>query len=135
MKFKVTELTRDDIVTILSDGLFGSDWLDADYNREDWEKIPEGERCGECFEDKLADIILHGGKITLTDYTAEDETYGEKGHLDEDGNGVYEISYQDFLDACSVDMGDAMDLYNENDDYFTGNNILQCAMFGEIVYG
>lgn len=147
MKTKVTELTHDDIVTILADGLYGCSHLGLDYNSEDWESLPEEKREGECIEDKCADLLLNGKSITIADFYAEDYgIHSTKGKMVKNLEwsigceevGEYTITLQDVLDACSTPDGlrcASHLLLDETGDHWDAYNIIQIAMFGEIIYG
>ena len=82
---------------------------------------------------------MNGGKISLRDLEADGDDYGEKTErvLLPDGTVEYFLTYDDILRACQTKAGMqlAMELYREEDDYFTCNNLLQIAMFDEVVYG
>ena len=140
MTTKVTELTHDDLVNILSTGLYGCDYLSAEYSTEDYNKIPEDMRMGDCYEDKLADILLNNGTIKITDYWAEGEVYSCLGKVDdendESSNVTYTLYLEDFIRACTKGMKYATNLLvNEDGDYYDGNSLIQIAMFGELIYG
>ena len=61
-KITVTALSHDDLVDILSTGLYGSSWFEADYDRKIYESLEKKQ--GDCYEDALADMLLAGHKIT-----------------------------------------------------------------------
>lgn len=135
MKIQVIELSHSDLVDIFATATYGSEAIDIDYNREEWGALPVKE--GECSEDAMADMILNGHQLTVTDFYAEGETYREGAKLDKYGNGIYEIQYSDILNACSTTEGIelAIDLFEGNGDYFTAYNLMQLIVFGEIIYG
>lgn len=141
-KIIVTKISHDDIVNILSTALYGCDCFEADYNRNIWSKIPEDRKEGNCYEDHLADMLLNGSSISVTDHYAEGMIYtGHKDEslieMDKDGNATYYLTLEDFLWACSTEKGYelAREIISGEGDYFTGNNLLQIAMFGEVIYG
>ena len=90
-KTTITELSHDDLVTLFSTALYGSTYLGADYD----EAIEHNER--DCFEDILANILLHGGCIKVNDYYSEGDVYGELPHeLDEENEcTTYFVTYDD----------------------------------------
>ena len=137
-KKTITEITHDDLVDILSTALYGCDFLGADYDSEFYDALPDEKKEGDCYEDKMADILLNGGKIRVVDFYAEGEVYGN-GKLDKnDENGIYFLTLEDFIKAMESEEGWKYAeelLINEDGDYFTANNLLQIAMFGEVVYG
>ena len=75
-EIKVIELEHEDLVDLLSTALYGSTWFDASYNKEVYESLTN--TTGECFEDKLADMLLNGHKIAITDEEADGEKYSDK---------------------------------------------------------
>lgn len=134
MKIKEVELEKKDLVTILSDGTYGSDAISVDYPEETkalWEKIKsqmtDEERADVCWEDKLALILLAGGKLDLIDEYEDDE----------DENPHHIVGIEDFnRAACTEDgMYYMSQIANEEDDFYTGWNFLQIVMFGEVIYG
>ena len=90
-KTTITELTHDDLVELFSTALSGSSYLGADYE----ESIEHDEK--DCFEDILANILLHGGCIKVNDYYSEGDVYGELPHeLDEENEcTTYFVTYDD----------------------------------------
>lgn len=124
-------LTKEELSNILEGGLAGSSWFGADYYDEDNKTYanlvsPDSEY----FCDKLADVLVGGGKIVIFD--AEDE--------DEDDNEVrYTVTIENFRKALEL-MRDGYpqhwaDLVEENADFWTYDAILQLAVFNELVYG
>jgi hypothetical protein len=136
-KIKVTAMTHDELVNLLSTALYDSQWFTASYDR----KIYESLACvtGECFEDKLADMLLAGHKITITDIEADGEKYSDKfvrfeGRYDD---AVYEVALKDFLKVASTKKGYELicDVLSGEGDYYTADNFLQRVVFGEEIYG
>ena len=149
MKARITELNHDELVDLISTAFTGNDSMGIDYDYDEWKALPEEKKTKDpCFEDKCADLLLCGHTITIADYEAEEYGLnGPKGKMvknDGWGNcyadnvGIYEISYQDILEACSSEKGLpwATEMFvDENGDYWTGYNLIQIAMFGDIIYG
>lgn len=142
-KIKVTELSHDDLVNLFSTALYGCDYLCVDYDSEQWNNLKgKYEDMDICFEDKLAALLLAGCTIDIYDGYAEGKIYSGLGELIENEDGEeearYRISIYDILAACSTTEGYkyAHELFEEESgDYWTANNLLQIAMFGEVVYG
>lgn len=141
-RITVTELSHEDLVDILSTALYGCDYLQVDYDRKTWEGIPADKKEGDCYEDHLADMLLNGHYITITDLYAEGQIYGLRKHpvpasVDEEGNVTYCLSLEDLLWACSSPRGYKLvtETLSGEGDYFTANNLLQIALFGEEIYG
>lgn len=132
-KMNVTELSHDDIVLILSDLCSDCHFYIDKVDGEEYEKAED-----DCFEDILAKHLLNGGNILVIDNDAEGEVYGNLPHnIDELDSVEYTVSYQDFLKGmqCDEALPYVMDMINENGDYWTSYNLIQCVLFGEIIYG
>ena len=136
-EIKVTSMTHDELVDLLSTALYGSQWFAASYDKNIYESLENKQ--GECFEDKLADMLLAGHKITITDVEADGEKYSEKfvrfeGRYE---NAVYEVELKDFLEVASTKTGYSLieDVLSGDGDYYTADSFLQRVVFGEEVYG
>lgn len=136
-EIKVTGIEHEELVNILSTALFGSSWFDAGYDRSVYESLAE--KNGDCFEDILADMLLAGHKITITDYEAEGESYSNKcvGINENDESADYEIDIEDFLKVASTEEGYRLiqEVLSGDGDYYTADAFLQRVVFGEEVYG
>lgn len=152
-KTTITELTHDDLVDLFSTALSGSSYLSADYE----ESIEHDEK--DCFEDILANILLHEGSIKVTDYYAEGEFYGSLPHeIDEDENVTYFVTYDDIkrgLERASdgtfnagndkwteqtkrsarVSFDSFMDEDTCDFDLVSADILMQIILFDEIIYG
>ena len=136
-EIKVTELEHNELVDLLSTALYGSTWFDASYDKDIYEKLEKTH--GECFEDKLADMLLNGHKIIITDLEAEGESYSEKFVKFEGKyqNAVYEVELNDFLKVASTKKGFRLleDVLSGEGDYYTADAFLQRVVFDEEIYG
>ena len=136
-EIKVTGIEHEELVNILSTALFGRSWFDAGYDRSVYESLAE--KNGDCFEDILADMLLAGHKITITDYEAEGESYSNKcvGINENDESADYEIDIEDFLKVASTEEGYRLiqEVLSGDGDYYTADAFLQRVVFGEEVYG
>jgi hypothetical protein len=136
-EIKVTALEHDELVNLLSTALYGSSWFDASYNKEIYRSLTDTH--GDCFEDKLADMLLSGHKITLIDLEAEGEKYSNKCVGFEKGteNAIYEVGLKDFLKVASTKEGFKLleEVLDGSGDYYTADAFLQRVVFGEEVYG
>lgn len=135
-KITVTSLDHEELVDLLSTALEGSNWFGASYNRELYESIKETH--GYCLEDKLADMLLSGHQITITDYEAEGESYSSKcTRITADGNAVYKIGLDDILKVASTKKGYQLlsEVLDGTGDYYTADAFLQRVVFGEEIYG
>mgnify|MGYP003421796188 FL=1 len=135
-KITVTEFTHDELVDLLSTALYGSSWFEADYDNDKYKLIENKE--GDCFEDKLADMLLAGHKITLIDNYAEGESYSKKCvGFNRDESANYEISLKDLLKTASTKSGFKLveEVLDGDGDYWTADAFLQRVVFGEEIYG
>ena len=134
-KITVTELEHEELVDLLSTALYGSSWFGADYDSNIHKSLKNKE--GECFEDALADMLLAGHKITITDYYAEGESYSKKCVGFDGENAMYEITLKDFLKTASTKRGYKLveDVLSGDGDFWTADAFLQRVVFGQEVYG
>lgn len=135
-EIKVTELEHDDLVDLLSTGLYGSSWFSAGYDHKVYDELSE--KHGDCFEDALADMLLAGHKIEITDYEAEGESYSNKCvKIDEEENAHYRVGLNDFLEVASTKRGYQLleQVLSGEGDYWTADAFLQRVVFDEEVYG
>ena len=134
-KITVTELDHEDLVNLLSTALYGSSWFEADYDSNIYRSLKIKE--GDCFEDKLADMLLAGHKITIIDHEAEGESYSKKCVGFDGESAIYEITLKDFLKTASTKRGYQLveEVLSGDGDYWTGDAFLQRVVFGEEVYG
>lgn len=129
-------MTHEELVDLLSTALEGSSWFGASYNKEIYGSLKDTH--GDCFEDKLADMLLAGYQITITDYEADGESYSSKcTRITADGDAVYKIGLDDILKTASTKTGFKLlsDVLDGTGDYWTADAFLQRVVFGEEVYG
>lgn len=135
-KITVTEINHEELVDLLSTALYDSSWFGADYDSDAYKKLEN--TTGECFEDKLADMLLAGHQITITDYEAEGESYSSKcTRITADGNAVYKIGLDDILKVASTKTGFKLlsEVLDGTGDFYTADAFLQRVVFGEEIYG
>ena len=134
-KITVTELDHEDLVNLLSTALYGSSWFEADYDNNIYRTLTV--KGGDCFEDKLADMLLAGHKITIIDHEAEGESYSKKCVGFDGESAIYEVTLKDFLKTASTQRGYQLveEVLDGDGDYWTGDAFLQRVVFGEEVYG
>ena len=135
-KITVTEINHDELVDLLSTALEGSNWFGASYNSDIYKKLEN--TTGECFEDKLADMLLAGHQISIIDYEAEGESYSSKcTKITADGDAVYKVGLKDFLKVASTKTGFKLlsEVLDGTGDYWTADAFLQRVVFGEEIYG
>lgn len=127
-------IEKEMLVDLLCTATYGCDYLavrtlKAESNLD--EKYDEEYLENRCLEEKWADRLMDGGHIVIYDIYDEDE----------DGKPMrYELTLEDFKKGLikardGEDVRDWADFVNENDDYFTCNNLLQVVIFGEVIYG
>ena len=137
-KITVTEFEHEDLVDLLSTALYGSTWFEADYDNDVYKTLKNTN--GDCFEDKLADMLLAGHKIEITDLESDGESYSKKFVRFEGKHNqyaVYEVGLKDFLKTASTKRGFKLveDVLSGDGDYWTGDAFLQLVVFGEEIYG
>lgn len=120
-------LNQDELVNILSGATYGSDWLEIYATDEERKKIKI--LAGDCREDVWAKILLAGGTVQAVDHNDDDEK-------------EYTLSLKDIQEAFTIlgkeSASALMNIIEDegmNADYYDYNNLLQCAMFKELVYG
>lgn len=136
-EIKVSEIEHDELVDLLSTALYGSSWFDAEYDKEVYRTLTKTK--GECFEDKLADMLLAGHKITIRDLEADGESYS-KNFVRFEGkyqDAIYEVGLDDFLRVASTQKGHRLleEVLSGEGDYYTADAFLQRVVFGGEVYG
>lgn len=148
IKTKITDITHDDLVNLLSTAGYGSCWLGLNYDMQDLWSVPNFEKY-ECIEDKMAAILLNGREVILYDMYAEDSSdcYGKLPHKWDKENGTmdYEVTLKDIvkgiekaLDNGGWDAECAMHLIDEDSrelDLTEAENLVQIILFGEALYG
>ena len=143
-KIQVIELTHEEIVNIFSTASYDNYLLELSYGdsmddlaREVKKKWNETHGDTMCYEDKLAAILENGGTIAAVD--KEEYEYGSyEGEEPTKENHVYPITMKSLLDACSTTEGYSYAkrlLKDEEGDIYDAWNIIQIAMFGEVIYG
>lgn len=150
-KTVVTEITHDELVTLLSAAIY-SEWLYFSIPKISDSDVPRVN--GECCEDRWARILLAGNPIYVDDYFAEDEEdfYGNLPHvcmcqnsgtfmrytltLEDIKNGIARaLDYRAYhivkyinnwqVDSCQYDVFDITQ----------AEAIIQWIVFGHVIYG
>jgi len=150
MKTKTTilEINHEDLVDFFSTALYGSFMFGARYDSVEYHELKDANE-NDCFEDKLARLLLSGKTIEIIDKYAEDIDYyyGTLPHAwDEDEyEMVYTVSLEDIknglqscLDGDSYISECAMNLVHADDgnlDLPQAENLLQMCVYGEMIYG
>lgn len=118
------ELNKETLVDIFSVATFGSDWLSIRRPKK-FDNLVKEENV--CREENWADILLGGGYIAAYAYEDEEEPTRYKVTFD-----MMKKGFEVFKDECPQDYADFI---TGNDDYCTCSNLMQCVLFGEVVYG
>lgn len=127
-ELKVTDVTFEDLESILADGLMQSNYLQLliesgseDYNNAKLHYMGEEDVT---FEGVLATILLQGKHIELRDC--------------EDGK-TYQLTLDKIKNAFNLCLNNDSETFanivTENYDYTDMDILLQFALFGEIIYG
>lgn len=134
-KILVTELSHEELTDLLSTSLYGSSWFSAKYDKEVYKSL--NNKNGDCFEEKLADMLLAGHKIIIVDTMAEGESYSNKFVRLDGDCAEYEIGLNDILKTASSKTGYELlkDVLSGEGDYFTADAFLQRVVFGKEIYG
>lgn len=154
---EILDITHEDLVILFSTALYGSSYLSAEYNKEFYNSIPESKREGDCFEDKIADVLLNGGEIYIYDGYSEGEVYNKNGILikedySDDEYAQYTLTLTDIIEGL---QRAANGTYKVNDDYkfirqcfneyvedegydldlTDADALMQVIVFNELIYG
>lgn len=143
----ITEVSHDDLVNFFSTALYGSEIFSGVYDSPTYHSLPN---CAndDCFEDKLAKMLLAGKTIEIEDWYAEDkdEFYGKLPHTFIDGKCMlYTVGLQDVINGFQKAMDDnsysaacMRNLIDEESydlDQPQAETIMQYVLFGEQIYG
>ena len=115
IKVKITDLSKEEIVDLLSTALYGNPRLGVDNSTEEYKQAD-----GDTIEEKLAYMLLKGQGIYLIDMY-EDEL------LDLDLDRLYEGL------SSFIENGGSSNI--EEYDLIDADSVLQYAIFGEIIWG
>lgn len=152
MKLNVTKLTRSDLKKFFYVVSYNRSVFDIDYDEELYNQIPKGKRSGNYFEDKIIDLLLNGKEILVYDNESDGKFYGKMcKHTTEtlstqrwyDGAHIdvsvcaYHVTLETILNGLS--KRDAIEYIGEfakedDMDDATVYNLLQCILFGKIIY-
>ena len=117
------ELNKEHLVEIFSTATYGSDWLEIKRPKA-LNHLVKDESATR--EEKWADVLLGGGKLTAFVYDDENPlriTFS----LEE-----MEKGFKKFIKECPQDYAD---LVNGDNDYYTASNLMQCVLLGKVVFG
>ena len=129
---KILKLTLEELSDIISTAFYGNQYMAVDYQGNP-------STFHDCFEDNVAQVLLDGGTILVTDQAQlEGDTYGDlPKYVDNDGYITYKVTLEDILKGASnlecLEM--IQSLFKGDGDMYTGWNLFQRIVFGEIIYG
>ena len=117
--------THDFLTDILCSASYGSGWFYFGTHEDTPKSIYEDAKtCYECREDIWAYVLLHDGFLVIEDIEEEKE---------------YKISLKDIIKGFKIVMLNYprhyANIMEENGDYYDADAVIQCAVFGNIVYG
>lgn len=117
--------THEFLTDILCSASYGSSWFYFGTHQDTPKSIYEDAKtCYECREDIWAYILLHDGFLVIEDIEEEEE---------------HKISLKDIIKGFKIVMlnypQQYADIMEENGDYYDYDAVIQCAVFGDIVYG
>lgn len=150
----ITDVTHDDIVTLLSTAFDYSQYFTLDFDDAAYQKALQE---NDCVEDVCARMLLNGGSIKICDKCAEDENdfNGNLPHSwdDEYGTMDYVVTLKDIVSGLRKCV-DGRFKANDDDeipymrkcmvhymcdqyDFDAGEaeDIIQVIVFGNIIYG
>lgn len=125
-KFIDNTFTKTFLSDLFSTAFYGSSWFCVSYSDvNDKALIKDVKSKNNCREDIWADLLLRGGKIAVSDIEDDEETHVLT--LDDIKNGfvIVMAKYPGMFNAIVEETGDLYD----------ADAVIQCAIFGEIVYG
>ena len=129
---KILKLTLEELSDIISTAFYGNEYMAVDYQGNP-------STFHDCFEDNVAQVLLDGGTILVTDQAQlEGDTYGDlPKYVDNDGYITYKVTLEDILKGASnlecLEM--IQSLFKGDSDMYTGWDLFQRIVFGEIIYG
>ena len=128
---KILKLTLAELSDIISTAFYGNDYMAVDYQGNP-------STFHDFFEDNVAQVLLDGGTILVTDQAQlVGDTYGDlPKYVDNDGYITYKVTLEDILKGASnlecLEM--IQSLLNGDGDMYTGWDLFQRIVFGEIIY-
>lgn len=129
---KILKLTLEELSDIISTAFYGNNYMAVDYQGNP-------STFHDCFEDNVAQVLLDGGTILVTDQAQlEGDTYGDlPKYVDNDGYITYKVTLEDILKGASnFECLEMIQSISKGDgDMYTGWDLFQRIVFGEIIYG
>jgi len=122
------KLEREEILSVfhtaLCNGLAQMQYygIALDYDKDDYDSAKGKVKDG-CYEDVLMQVLLDGKSLLFVDEESDDSEFHEV-FLDDVLTGV-----------VKADPDVLFNIINERDDAFDADYVLQCVVFGEVIYG
>ena len=127
---KILELTLEELSDIISTAFTGNEYMAIGYKGNP-------SVFHNCFEDNAAQILLDGGTILVADQEAYGGAYSNLPKYRDNGHVFYKVTLKDILKGASnlecLEM--IQSLIKGDGDMYTGWNLFQMIIFGEIIYG
>lgn len=147
IKVQITELTHEDLVNLLSTTLYESP-IFVGRLLDDWSILESKGEEKECFEDKMANVLLYGGEVAIFDIEADGEKYVNKGVsslLKDTGYVEYHFDLKAVKNGLKMALESKEDYirlaafnFLINDGTFDATDaevLMQMILFGEVIYG
>lgn len=114
---------KENLVDLLSTALYGNFWAGA-YTKDEYKELINPD--SECIEENWADVLLGGGKLTITDCEEDEEFDIDLPKLAKAIRKIREVEPEIYARVIKFD-GSA--------DMIDADCVIQYAVFGEWVYG
>ena len=153
---KIEYISHDKLFDLFATAMNGSSYLSAEYDKEFYNTIPKDKRKGECYEDKIADVLLNGGTIYVFVHDSEGKTYGNPNDcevikkddevytkykvtldkivrgLEHCADGTYNINEDErYVRDCFIEFADR---YCDYFDITMADALMQVILFDERIY-
>ena len=154
---EIIDITHDDLVNLFSTALYGSSYMSAEYDEDFYNSIPNDKKEGDCYEDKIADVLLNGGEVYIYDEYSEGEVYNKNGELIKEEYGdeeyaQYTLTLNDVIEGLqraangtyktNNDTKFIRQCFNEfadedccDFDLTDADALMQIITFNELIYG
>ena len=115
IKVKTTDLSKEEIVDLLSTALYGSPWWEVDNSTEEYNQAK-----GDTIEEKLADMLLKDQSVYLIDM--EEDT-------------PYELTLDKLCKGIGLFIKNGGNTDIDDYDLVDADSVLQYAIFEEVIWG
>ena len=115
IKVKITDLSKEEIVDLLSTALYGNQILGVDNSTEEYNQAK-----GDTIEEKLAYMLLKGQRVYL---------------IDMNENEVLDLTLDMIYKGLELFIQNGGSSNIEDYDLIDADSVLQYALFGEIIWG